>query len=158
MAIVEAASCGLLVVSTKVGGVPEVLPDEMLRLAIPDDKHLTKVLSEAISDVKEKRIDTSSFHGKVAKMYSWHDVAERTERIYQSSHELLESKEETTLFVRMQEYYGCGKVFGKISCMLLAIDFLLFTFLEWLIPKRSIDICPDFSREEYFNYLRNSEQ
>lgn len=31
IAIVEAASCGLLVVSTAVGGVPEVLPDEMVR-------------------------------------------------------------------------------------------------------------------------------
>ncbi len=35
IAIVEAASCGLLVVSTKVGGVPEVLPPHMLRLAEP---------------------------------------------------------------------------------------------------------------------------
>jgi len=30
MAIVEAASCGLLVVSTDVGGVPEVLPQDMV--------------------------------------------------------------------------------------------------------------------------------
>ena len=32
-AIVEAASCGLLIVSTNVGGVPEVLPPEMRYLA-----------------------------------------------------------------------------------------------------------------------------
>merc|ERR1719268_449549 len=31
MAIVEAASCGLLVVSTKVGGIPEVLPEEYIQ-------------------------------------------------------------------------------------------------------------------------------
>ena len=35
IAIVEAASCGLLVVSTKVGGVPEVLPDDLILLAEP---------------------------------------------------------------------------------------------------------------------------
>ena len=34
--IVEAASCGLLVVSTKVGGVPEVLPRDMIILAKTD--------------------------------------------------------------------------------------------------------------------------
>jgi phosphatidylinositol glycan class A protein len=34
---VEAASCGLFVVSTKVGGVPEVLPSEMTRLALPEE-------------------------------------------------------------------------------------------------------------------------
>lgn len=36
IAIVEAASCGLLVVSTKVGGVPEVLPNHMIRFAQPN--------------------------------------------------------------------------------------------------------------------------
>lgn len=35
IAIVEAASCGLLVVSTSVGGVPEVLPDSLALLAEP---------------------------------------------------------------------------------------------------------------------------
>lgn len=35
IAIVEAASCGLLVVSTRVGGVPEVLPDGLALLAEP---------------------------------------------------------------------------------------------------------------------------
>ncbi|EDW73851.1 uncharacterized protein Dwil_GK19467 [Drosophila willistoni] len=36
MAIVEAASCGLQVVSTSVGGIPEVLPKSLILLAEPD--------------------------------------------------------------------------------------------------------------------------
>jgi glycosyltransferase involved in cell wall biosynthesis len=40
VAIVEAASCGLLVVSTRVGGVPEVLPDDMMQLAEPRVKRM----------------------------------------------------------------------------------------------------------------------
>lgn len=36
-AILEAASTGLLVVSTKVGGVPEVLPEDMIIFAQPNE-------------------------------------------------------------------------------------------------------------------------
>jgi len=35
MAIVEAAASGLQVVSTRVGGIPEVLPPELINLAEP---------------------------------------------------------------------------------------------------------------------------
>lgn len=37
IAILEAACAGLLVVATKVGGVPEVLPDDMIIFAKPDE-------------------------------------------------------------------------------------------------------------------------
>jgi phosphatidylinositol glycan class A protein len=36
IAIVEAASCGLLIVSTEVGGIPEVLPQDMIVFAQPN--------------------------------------------------------------------------------------------------------------------------
>ncbi len=37
IAIVEAACAGLYVVSTKVGGVPEILPEDMISFANPDE-------------------------------------------------------------------------------------------------------------------------
>lgn len=42
IAILEAACCGLLVVTTDVGGVPEVLPPHMGYLAKPDEKSIIK--------------------------------------------------------------------------------------------------------------------
>ncbi|KAL7523281.1 hypothetical protein ACHAWF_000453, partial [Thalassiosira exigua] len=70
IAILEAASTGLFVVSTNVGGVPEVLPPDMILLADPDVDALVKGLSCAISE-KMKNIDAFSFHRRMKDMYSW---------------------------------------------------------------------------------------
>uniref|UniRef100_A0A5K3FHZ3 phosphatidylinositol N-acetylglucosaminyltransferase n=1 Tax=Mesocestoides corti TaxID=53468 RepID=A0A5K3FHZ3_MESCO len=59
IAIVEAASCGLLVVSTRVGGVPEVLPPHMIRLAPASASGLASTLANAIEEVRQQRLDWS---------------------------------------------------------------------------------------------------
>lgn len=56
MAIVEAASCGLQVVSTKVGGIPEVLPSELILLTEPN---VESVLNGVVTAI-ERRIAESS--------------------------------------------------------------------------------------------------
>ncbi|KAH8421004.1 hypothetical protein KR222_002750 [Zaprionus bogoriensis] len=48
MAIVEAASCGLQVVSTCVGGIPEVLPNSLILLTEPDIEALYSAILVAI--------------------------------------------------------------------------------------------------------------
>ena len=80
IAILEAACCGLLVVSTDVGGVPEVLPPHMAYLAKPNDQEIFKQVCRAIINIGE--VDTSTFYAECSKLYSWHTVAERTEAVY----------------------------------------------------------------------------
>ncbi|XP_005185912.2 phosphatidylinositol N-acetylglucosaminyltransferase subunit A [Musca domestica] len=48
MAIVEAASCGLQVVSTNVGGIPEVLPDNLIILTKPEVDSIYEGIMKAI--------------------------------------------------------------------------------------------------------------
>lgn len=48
MAVVEAAAAGLLVVSTAVGGVPEVLPSSMMLLADPSPDSVLAALESAL--------------------------------------------------------------------------------------------------------------
>lgn len=55
MAIVEAASCGLQVVSTKVGGIPEVLPNELITLTEPNVDSVFNGLLMAIARHKAYR-------------------------------------------------------------------------------------------------------
>ena len=65
MAIVEAASCGLLVVSTNVGGVPEVLPARMRLLAEPTPASLLAAVRQAIAKVDATPIDRQQQHEEV---------------------------------------------------------------------------------------------
>ncbi|EDW35452.1 GL17279 [Drosophila persimilis] len=57
MAIVEAASCGLQVVSTSVGGIPEVLPKSLILLAEPDIDAIHSAILVAI-DRHQKSISS----------------------------------------------------------------------------------------------------
>lgn len=55
MAIVEAASCGLQVVSTRVGGIPEVLPSSLIILTEPTVESVLNGVLQAIDKVNANR-------------------------------------------------------------------------------------------------------
>lgn len=55
MAIVEAASCGLQVVSTRVGGIPEVLPSSLIILTEPTVESVLNGVLQAIEKVNANR-------------------------------------------------------------------------------------------------------
>ncbi|KAJ2724605.1 Phosphatidylinositol N-acetylglucosaminyltransferase GPI3 subunit [Coemansia sp. Benny D115] len=157
IAIVEAASCGLLVVSTKVGGIPEVLPRSMITFAQPEEDDIVQALAQAIVQVEERNgeMAAAEFHGQVKKMYSWHDVAERTERVYV---EIMADSEEPPLIERLRRYYGCGLVAGKLFCLVAAVDFLLGVILEWLWPAAEIEVAREFNRKRYRREISPNSQ
>jgi phosphatidylinositol glycan class A protein len=134
--IVEAASCGLLVVTTKVGGIPEVLPSHMTVFASPSADSLVKNTLEAISMVENKKVDCSTFHDQIKGMYCWEDVAKRTEHVYDS---IDPESLNPPLLNRLQKYYRCGPWAGKLFVLCVIVDLLLYQFLEWYFPRSSID-------------------
>ncbi len=82
IALLEAASCGLFVVSTRVGGVPEVLPPAFIKFAEPNVLDIVDALSEGI--VASRRIIQLDLHRYVSRVYSWVDVCLRTEVVYRN--------------------------------------------------------------------------
>ncbi|KAJ1967854.1 Phosphatidylinositol N-acetylglucosaminyltransferase GPI3 subunit [Dispira parvispora] len=147
--MVEAACCGLLVVTTKVGGVPEVLPEYMINFAAPEEDDLVQGISRAIDTFKTRdqhpELNPMALHQTVKQMYSWMDVAIRTERVYRS----ISALESPPLIERLRRYYGCGLWAGKLFCILAAVDYLLYLFLEWWWPRSGIERAPTFDYTRY---------
>ncbi|KAG2204722.1 hypothetical protein INT46_005867 [Mucor plumbeus] len=152
IAIVEAACAGLLVVSTKVGGVPEVLPSHMINYASPEEDDLVIAVSKSIHQYRFGKVDTSQFNDQLKEMYNWSNVAERTEKVYGSIYQTKNSP----LIERLRRFYGCGVYAGKIFCMVIALDYLIWRFLEWLFPLESIERAQIFPYQKYRHYFQQT--
>lgn len=166
--IVEAASCGLYVVCTRVGGIPEVLPQHMTTFAKPEEDDLVAATGKAIAALRANHIRTEKFHDQVRMMYSWTDVAQRTERVYDGISGAISEEDfygpfsgvgwtatrgragvqSFALVDRLKRYYGCGIWAGKLFCLCVVIDYLLFVFLEFWFPRASIDIARNWPKKK----------
>jgi phosphatidylinositol N-acetylglucosaminyltransferase subunit A len=169
--IVEAASCGLYVVTTRVGGIPEVLPAHMTAFAKPEEDDLVLATGRAIAALRSGKVRTERFHDQVKMMYSWTDVAQRTERVYDGITGAISEQEfygqhpraswssargrsgiqSYALIDRLKRYYGCGVWAGKLFCLCAVIDYLILLFLEIWQPRTSIDIARDWPRKPFIN-------
>ncbi|PTU23160.1 hypothetical protein P175DRAFT_0475126 [Aspergillus ochraceoroseus IBT 24754] len=163
--IVEAASCGLYVVCTRVGGIPEVLPQHMTAFAKPEEDDIVLATSKAISALRSNKVRTERFHDQVKMMYSWTDVARRTERVYKGISGDISPQEfygyypgdiwepggdrvrNFSLIDRLKRYYGCGVWAGKLFCLCVVIDFIIYLFLEMLFPRANIDIARNWPKK-----------
>jgi len=123
MAILEAASSGLHVVSTNVGGIPELLPADMIVLAEPNEEAIVSGLEGAIQAFKNGT-DTSPWtvHFYIDKHYSWDDVARKTEIVYENA---LQQPQLRVKQLRQRFWKSGGPFFGSyLSGCNLALRFL----------------------------------
>lgn len=163
--IVEAASCGLYVVCTRVGGIPEVLPQHMTTFAKPEEDDLVMATGKAIAALRSNKVHPDRFHEQVKMMYSWTDVARRTERVYKGIRGDISPEEfygyypgqgweasgdrvrSFALIDRLKRYYGCGVWAGKLFCLCVVIDFLIYIFLEMWFPRGNIDLARSWPKK-----------
>ncbi|XP_041474313.1 phosphatidylinositol N-acetylglucosaminyltransferase subunit A-like isoform X2 [Lytechinus variegatus] len=145
IAIVEATLCGLQVVSTRVGGVPEVLPEDLILLVEPSVKGILSGLEEAISRRRQGSfLQPDAVYQRMAHVYTWQNVAIRTEKVYDS----IDNDETLSLSQRFDCYFKCGPAAGKFFILLAAVNFIFFWFLEWFCPRGDIDMVPEMPQLE----------
>lgn len=143
IAILEAACCGLLVVTTDVGGVPEVLPPHMAYLAKPDEKSILRQLKSAINNVN--KIPTDQFYDQVSKIYSWRQVAERTEKVYDYAMD----KNVPNVMARIKSSFAWGPIIGLWAIIYTVIEGIILGLADYFLPEDQIDIARAFANEEY---------
>ncbi|DAZ97324.1 TPA: hypothetical protein N0F65_003688 [Lagenidium giganteum] len=134
IAILEAAACGLFVVSTRVGGVPEVLPPDMIKFA---EETTGEALAQALLDALPlvPHVDRQDFHRRVAEMYNWNEIAKRTEKVYEKVMQL----PQPSLLHRLQLYYGIGPIAGMLACVIAAVLHVYLCVLNYWQPADEIE-------------------
>jgi phosphatidylinositol glycan class A protein len=151
IAILEAACAGLAVVTTNVGGIPEVLPDDLVVLADPTIPAMVQALQGAIRRQVQLRTqeDLASVterawanHARLASMYSWKRVAVETLQVYDTA----VRKPRKSLVERLECYAAVG--LGGIGLTALVVAWLAVTLelwaslVRWLQPVHRIDVLP----------------
>ncbi|KAK9500411.1 hypothetical protein O3M35_001683 [Rhynocoris fuscipes] len=130
MAIVEAASCGLQVVCTKVGGIPEVLRPELIYLREPSVPALIDGLETAIKDYRAGRaVPPYECHRIVAESYNWQNVSQRTEIVYSR----IIGLPHPTLGKQLANYHKSG-VWPFL--LVISLLWLILRFLSWYFPVK----------------------
>ncbi|KAJ7253745.1 glycosyltransferase family 4 protein [Mycena haematopus] len=135
IAILEAACAGLYVVSTRVGGVPEILPKDMISFANPDEDDVCRAVGEAIRIVSAGKHDPHHAHTRIKTFYDWEQVAVRTEAVYSA----VITSPQMELPERIRRTMSLGLFAGPIYTIILIVDCLFFLVLEWWLPREDMD-------------------
>lgn len=149
IAILEAVSCGLYVVATRVGGVPEVLPEDLVGFVEPEVGSVVEGVRKGVERVRKERWGSEvrgERHERVREAYNWHAVAERVERVYEGVME----REVMGLMERLRKCRQVGGWWaGWLWCLSVMLDVMIAGLLEWWMPRENMEEGVDFPREEY---------
>jgi phosphatidylinositol N-acetylglucosaminyltransferase subunit A len=137
-----------------VGGVPEVLPDDIIYLSDPNVPAMVDSVIKAIFRQRNDPLDPADTHRRVASMYSWGRVAKETADVY----DRIVTERRQRLSDRPDWYRGdlCERLDCYVSalggrigpttlavCALAVALELWLRLVEWWQPRHEIDVVPD---------------
>ena len=130
--LLEAASTGLHVVSTKVGGIPEVLPEGMVEYCEEvSDVAVVNAIErtlEAVASLTPSQEDARKLHNHdaVRRLYSWDKVAEMTHAVYTDS---LAKSRPQGVYYRLSKAVKTGCIGGVIYAIVVLVDAMIAVVL-----------------------------
>lgn len=121
LANLEAAACGLIVVSTNVGGVSEVLDSNTILFCEPTAKDISNQIINASKLLPN--YDAMATYAKILEKFSWSKVAKETEKLYYSIPEKKINLKKAILSFEGPRNFLCrlGILFEYIQITLLSI-------------------------------------
>lgn len=134
ISLIEAIACGLTVLSTRVGGVAEELPSNMVHLAEPDADSLLDSLSQLVPAVRQSPGAVAhELHAAITRMYSWSEVASRAAKVY----ERLADRPRPSLSHRMIKLCRAAPVTALVAFVAFLVQgaCLLVLRLYWKIAE-----------------------
>ena len=79
-------------------------------------------------------------------MYSWMDVARRTEAVY----DRVRQSSVPTFAERLRRYSTVGgTVAGWLCCFTVSVMYLVWRIIEWVWPRDEVEIARDFPSTQY---------
>ncbi|KAJ7054484.1 glycosyltransferase family 4 protein [Mycena amicta] len=126
--------------------VPEILPEDMISFADPNEDDVCRAVEKAIQIVTEGRHDPLHAHQRVKQFYAWEDVGARTEAVYDA---VIQSPQ-MDLPTRMLRTMALGPFAGPIYTIILVVECLFFLVLEWWMPREDIDFVQTGWSQERF--------
>jgi len=126
------------VVSTDVGGIPEVLPPDLIYLAEPSVGSLLLAVEKAVADLERGRNLTAlEANARVRSLYNWADVTRRTVVVY----DRVAAFPAKTIAAQLRRYLPTGVL---PWLLVVSLCHVILLFLDWYIPKNvSNNLLPD---------------
>ena len=92
-----------------------------------------------------KKIPCDSFYNTVANIYSWRQVAERTEKVY----DFVMDQPIPNIMSRIKTSLAWGPVVSIFALFFTIIEAITLCITEKLFPESNIDIARNFNTQRY---------
>lgn len=116
--------------STKVGGIPEVLPPDLIYLVEPTVEALVKGIDTAIqNEIFGNVVPPEQIHRRISSYYNWFDISQRTEIVYN----MVAEERKINIGQQLMNYKNGGVL---PYLLVVSLCYIVLQMLEYFVPRK----------------------